>query len=218
MPRKAIVVVILVAALALIAWSGITNYRAHKALQQHAAQQLVLTPDAAGGAGTASANTDALGMPPSPLLGKSAPGFTLEDATGKKVSLSDYKGKAVLLNFWATWCAPCRVETPWLEKFHDQYAAQGLTILGVSTDLLDGETKAKIAEQKVDVVKSAGKLGINYPVLLGGDELSKPYGGLDEIPQSFFIDRTGKVTAVIIGLRPRDEIEADIKKALASGA
>ncbi len=201
----------MVAALGLIVWSGITNYRARKAmLAERKAHELVLTPD--GSATMAAAEAE----PPNPLLGKPAPNFTLEDTAGKKISLADYKGKAVLVNFWATWCAPCKVEIPWFEKLHDRYAAQGFEILGVSADELDLDDKSKLATEKGEVAKFARDMRMNYPVLLNGDSL-KSFGELDAYPTSFYVDRAGKVTDVVTGLVSLDEVEAKIKKAMASG-
>ncbi len=214
MPRKAFVLVVMIAALALIVWSGVTNYRAHKALlAERKAHELVLTPD--GGA-TMPTPAGEASEPPNPLEGKQAPNFTLEDTTGKKVSLADYKGKAVLVNFWATWCGPCKVEIPWFDKLHEQYAPQGFEILGVSVDDLDLDDKAKLSTEKAEVVKFAKGMQINYPVLFNGLSL-KSYGELDAFPTSFYVDRNGKVVDVVTGLISRDEVEADIKKALASG-
>jgi len=152
-----------------------------------------------------------------PLLGKVAPNFTLKDTEGRKVSLADYKGKAVVVDFWATWCAPCKIEIPWLEQFNQQYAGQGLQILGVSEDNLNLDNKAELAKQKQDITDKAKELKINYPVLIDDANVSTPYGGVDGLPTTFFIDRSGKVVASTVGLVSRDEIEANIKKSLGSG-
>ncbi len=202
----------MIAALGLIVWSGVTNYRAHKALlAERKAHELVLTPEGSAKMPGGDAST-----PPNPLEGKQAPNFTLVDTTGKRVSLADYRGKAVLVNFWATWCGPCKVEIPWFTKLHDQYAAQGFEILGVSVDDLDLDDKAKLATEKSEVVKFAKDMQINYPVLFDGLSL-KSYGELDAFPTSFYVDRSGKVVEVVTGLVSRDEVEAHIKKALGSG-
>jgi glutathione peroxidase-family protein len=109
------------------------------------------------------------------------------------------------------------VEIPWLTKLHDQYASQGLVILGISEDDLDQDDKAALLKEKQEIADSATKLGINYPVLFDDKEVSKPYGGIDALPTTFYVDRNGKVVAATIGLVDRDEIEANIKKALGSG-
>ena len=113
--------------LAIFAWAGWANWEYRRQAAERAlatAAQGELVPDPAGG------------MPQyiSPLMGKPAPEFTLEDLSGKKVSLASYKGKAVLINFWATWCAPCKIETPWLIELRNKYAAQGFEVLGISTE------------------------------------------------------------------------------------
>jgi thiol-disulfide isomerase/thioredoxin len=221
MSRKAIVSIIVLAALGVMVWAGYRNYQARKqqAAMAHA-PVLTLVPDgqaAPATAGDTASSANAMDAMPEPLKGKAAPKFTLVDLNGKKVSLSDYKGKPVLLNFWATWCGPCKIEIPWIETLRDKYKDQGFEVLGIESDNYDTDPKA-LAEYKAGVVKSATALGINYPVLLEGDTLSQAYGGLDGLPNSFYVDRNGIVTAQIVGLRDRDEIEANIKKAIASGA
>jgi len=214
MGRKAIVAIVVLAALGFMGWAGYKNYESRKAQAalQHA-PEMVLVPD---GQSPPTAATGSAEAQPQPFKGKPAPKFTLTDLNGKKVSLSDYKGKAVLLNFWATWCGPCKLEIPWIVKLRDQYKAQGFEVLGIESDNYDDDPKG-LAAYKAGVVKSATGLGINYPVLLEGDTLSQAYGGLDGLPNSFYVDRNGIVTAQIVGLADRDEIEANIKKALASG-
>ena len=206
----------MIAALGLMVWSGFKEHQRRKqeAALQHA-PQFALVPDGQSPSAPASGSA-AEAAEPQPLKGKPAPGFTLVDLSGKKVSLADYKGRPLLLNFWATWCGPCKIEIPWMIKLRDQYKAQGFEVLGIESDNYDTDPKA-YASYKAGVEKSAQALGIDYPVLLGGDNISQPYGGLDGLPNSFYVDRKGIVTAQIVGLADRDEIEANIKKAIASG-
>lgn len=143
---------------------------------------------------------------PPHVLGKStvAPDFTLETLDGKNLRLSDLRGKAVLLNFWATWCGPCKIETPWLVELQKQYGSQGLQVVGIAMD----------DSGKDDIEKFAKDMGVNYPVLLGKEAVGDAYGGVPALPESFFIGRDGKIVDRIIGLRGRGEIEGAIKKAL----
>jgi peroxiredoxin len=208
------VILTVIVALGLMTWAGVMNYRKRKEEQaklkemQSMLVQASPTPSPSGPEDVPFKN---------PLADKQAPAFTLKDTTGKKVSLADYKGNAVVLDFWATWCAPCKVEIPWLTKLHDQYASQGLEVLGISEDDLDQDDKAALLKEKQEIASAATKLGINYPVLFDDKEVSKPYGGVDALPTTFYVDRNGKVVAATIGLADRDEIEANIKKALSSG-
>jgi len=133
-----------------------------------------------------------------------APDFTLESLDGHSVRLSDLRGKAVLLNFWATWCTPCKVEMPWFVELQNQYGAQGLQIVGVAMD----------DSGKDDIAKFAKDMGVNYPVLLGKEAVGDAYGGVPALPETFFIGRDGKIVDKIIGLKGRGEIEESIRKAL----
>ena len=140
------------------------------------------------------------------VSGITAPNFELATLDGQRVKLSDYRGKAVLLNFWATWCGPCKVEMPWFVELQKKYGNDGLVILGIAMD--DSETP-KIAE-------FASEMGVNYPVLLGTDKVSEAYGNVEFLPTSFYIDREGKIVGKGTGLLGRNEIEQNVQKALAS--
>ena len=131
---------------------------------------------------------------------KNAPNFTLKDADGRTVKLSDYKGKVVLLNFWATWCGPCKIEIPWFIDFEQKYKDRGFAVLGVSMDD-DGWTAVKpyIAEKR-----------LNYRVLLGNDTVGDQYGGVDSLPTTFLLDRNGKVAATHIGLVSKSDYQNEI--------
>jgi peroxiredoxin len=134
-----------------------------------------------------------------------APDFTLHSIDGETIRLSDFRGKAVLLNFWATWCAPCRIEMPWFVEMQDKYEAEGLQVVGVAMD--DSSPN--------DIEKFAYDLRVNYPILVGEDTVGNAYGGLQFLPATFYIGRDGKVVDKVFGLKTRNEIEKDIKKALA---
>ncbi len=212
MKRNTLVLGVVLLILATFAWAGWANWEYRK----QAAEKLLAS--AAKGELVSTAAGD---VPQyiSPLKGKPAPNFALEDLSGHKVSLSSYKGKAVLLNFWATWCGPCKIETPWLVELRNQYAAQGFEILGISTegDDLAKDDKAGREKQKADVAKFAQQEHMPYPVLIDGDSISQTYGGLDAMPTSFFVDRNGTVVAAQMGISSKDDIEANIRKALGAG-
>ena len=136
--------------------------------------------------------------------GTPAPDFTLDSLDGNSVRLSDLRGKAVLLNFWATWCSPCKIEMPWFIELQKEYGPQGLQIVGVAMD----------DASKEDIAKFAKDMGVNYPVLLGKEAVGDEYGGVPALPESFFIGRDGKIVDKIIGLKGKSEIEDSIRKAL----
>jgi thiol-disulfide isomerase/thioredoxin len=140
--------------------------------------------------------------------GTPAPNFTLETLDGKNLSLSDFRGKAVIVNFWATWCGPCKIETPWLVELQNQYGAQGLQVVGVAMD----------DSGKDEIEKFAKEMGVNYPVLIGKEAVGDAYGGVPALPESFFVGRDGKIVDRIIGLKGRGEIEDSVKKALSTEA
>jgi len=141
------------------------------------------------------------------MKGQSAPDFALQALDGKTVHLSDFRGKAVLLNFWATWCQPCKIEMPWFAELQKQYGPQGLQIVGVAMD--DASPK--------EIAEFAQDLGVNYPILVGKEAVGDAYGGVQFLPATFYIGRDGKVVDKVFGLKGRGEIEENIKKALAEG-
>jgi cytochrome c biogenesis protein CcmG/thiol:disulfide interchange protein DsbE len=137
-------------------------------------------------------------------FGTPAPDFTLETLDGKSMSLSSLRGKAVLVNFWATWCGPCKIETPWLVELQKQYGEQGLQVVGVAMD----------DSGKDEISRFAQEMGMNYPVLMGKEAVGEAYGGVPALPESFFVGRDGKIVDKILGLRDRQDIEDAVKKAL----
>jgi len=142
--------------------------------------------------------------PPGPGA-KTAPSFTLQDLKGNQISLSDFQGKVVVLDFWATWCPPCVKEIPHFIELYEQYKDRGFAMVGISLD-----------RQGVSVVKSfAQKYRVNYPILMTDGQVDKAYGGITGIPTTFVIDSAGNIRQKYIGYREKAVFEADIKALLA---
>jgi cytochrome c biogenesis protein CcmG/thiol:disulfide interchange protein DsbE len=135
-------------------------------------------------------------------IGKKAIEFTLNDIEGNRVSLSDYSGKVVILDFFADWCPPCRQEIPDFIDLEKQYGPEGFSMIGIA--LVDRSAARAFAE----------KVGINYPVLIDDGNVSAAYGPIRSIPTTFVIDKGGKIAKVYIGYRPKDVFEKDIKELL----
>jgi peroxiredoxin len=131
--------------------------------------------------------------------------FTLKDMHGKDVKLADFKGKVIMLNFWATWCGPCQYEIPMFVQLQEQYRNQGVVFLGVSVDDDPGDALQQFAQTK----------HMNYPVLIGKDnEIQEAYGPLFGIPTTMLISRDGTICTRYAGARPKEKFESDIKALL----
>lgn len=128
-----------------------------------------------------------------------APGFSLVDLNGRQLNLSDYRGKVVLLDFWATWCAPCRTEIPQFVGLQSKYGAEGLQIIGISMD--DG---AKPVRKFYDEFK------LNYPVVMGDEKTADAYGGVLGLPINILVGRDGRIYAKHTGLTDIHALEREI--------
>ncbi len=201
--RRFAVSLVIVVVLGGLIWAGWYNLRARReAVARAEANHVDLTP----------ATTDASGMEgmmaPN-MRGKRAPGFTLVDINGKKVSLADYKGHPVVINFWATYCGPCKLEMPWFQEMISKYQAQGLVVLGLDED--EGIDKQQI-------VDASHKIGVSYPILLPDDSVAKAYQLGDYLPETFYVGRDGTVVEQTVGVNSRDQMEADVRKTIGDGA
>ena len=139
--------------------------------------------------------------------GDLAPDFALPTLDSRSVRLSDLRGHPVLLNFWATWCAPCRVEMPWLVELDQKYRTQGLQIIGVSLD--DAGDVKKVGS-------FAKQRGVQYQLLLGNSATADAYGGVRFMPQTFFIDSEGKITKATTGITNKNDFEDAVKALVAN--
>ena len=149
----------------------------------------------------------------SPSKGEPEPELTLKDLDGKDVSLSQFKGKVVLVNFWATWCDPCRVEIPWLIEMQQKYGPKGFTVLGISMDEEGKSVVAPfVAKERWDV--NGQKVPMSYPIVIGNEDAADKFGGLFGYPTSILISRDGKQIKRITGLISYDEITKAIEAQL----
>jgi thiol-disulfide isomerase/thioredoxin len=166
----------------IVAGLGYQALRSNRIAPARAASASALTPD---------------------KLRRKAPDFALKDANGNVVRLSDFHGKVVLVDFWATWCGPCKIEIPWFINFERQYKDKGFAIIGTAMD-----------EEGWTVVKPfLSFMKINYRVVLGNDALADQYG-IEAFPTTFLIDRDGNIAATHIGLSPKDDFEDGIVQLL----
>lgn len=132
------------------------------------------------------------------------PDFQLPDGSGKLFSLSQFRGRVVLVNFWATWCAPCRTEIPMLAELQRDYGSRGLVVLGLAVDDSGWSVVRPFAETAE----------INYPVMIADSKITDLFGGLKAVPMTFIIDKQGRVAAVHAGLCQKSEYQADIEAVL----
>lgn len=137
-------------------------------------------------------------IPPAP-----APAWTLKDVDGKAVSSDQFKGKVVILDFWATWCPPCRAEIPGYVALQKKYGADGLVIIGISKDE-EGPRRADAIRRFV------ASFGINYTIVVSNDDLENALGGIEAIPTTFIIDRSGKIVNKKVGAEPTEQYEKEL--------
>jgi peroxiredoxin len=136
-----------------------------------------------------------------------APNFTVRTLSGDKVTLSDLRGDVVLVNFWATWCPPCRLEIPGFQRVYDDYKDKGFTVVGLSTD-----------EQGPGIVQRfVTDKGITYPIAMATDDMRRLYGGVDALPQSFLLDKTGHVRKMVAGMFSEGILRREVDALLAEG-
>ena len=139
-----------------------------------------------------------------PVQSAQAPDFTLTDFSGKKLTLSEYKGKVVLIDFWASWCTPCQAEIPKFIEWQKKYGEEGLQVIGISMD--DDEKAAR---------KFVERLNPNYPIARGNAKLAESYGGILGLPANLIINRAGQTRAKYVGATDLDALEREIQVQLA---
>jgi thiol-disulfide isomerase/thioredoxin len=144
------------------------------------------------------------------LPGQPAPAWALSDLAGGKIDSGDFKGKVLVVDFWATWCGPCRSEIPGYVSLQKQYGPDGLVVVGVS---LDQDTPAATAREAVQ--RFADQMKINYRLAIGDDRIAEAFGGVEAIPTTFIIDREGRIAFHKVGAMPQAQFAAELKRVLA---
>jgi thiol-disulfide isomerase/thioredoxin len=138
-------------------------------------------------------------------IGSRLPGFSVKDLRGREISSADLRGKVVLIDFWATWCQPCKKEMPGYQKLLDRYGARGLAVVGFKFDtMMDVE----------DPILFAKKLGVRYPLAVAADDLKQKFGGVEGLPTTMVYDRQGILRNKVIGFEYTNVIESELKPLL----
>jgi cytochrome c biogenesis protein CcmG, thiol:disulfide interchange protein DsbE len=150
---------------------------------------------------------------PTPRAQADEPEVTFKDLQGKDLALASLKGKVVVVNFWATWCDPCRVEIPWLIRLQQTYAGKGFTLVGVAMDE-DGKTSVDPFVASTHFEVGGAQMTMNYPIVLGNDDIADKFGGMLGLPTSIVISRDGKIVKRYIGLVNEADLEKQIKDLL----
>ncbi len=164
-------------------------------------------------AGLAGCNSHSANSPPSPKkaavamgeIGSQMPEFTLPDLQGRTITSADLRGKVVLIDFWATWCQPCKKEMPGYQKLADLYAARGFAVVGFKFDVMP-DTE--------DPVQFAKKIGVRYPLAVAAEDLKQKFGGIEGLPTTLIYDRQGVLSQKIIGFEYTDAVQAMVKPLL----
>jgi thiol-disulfide isomerase/thioredoxin len=138
-------------------------------------------------------------------IGSRLPDFSIKDLQGREVSTTELHGKVVLIDFWATWCQPCKREMPGYQKLLNRYGSRGLAVLGLKFDTMTDEE---------DPVKFAKKIGVRYPLAVATDDVKQKFGGIEGLPTTMLYDRHGILRKKVIGFEYTDTIEADLEPLL----
>jgi len=138
-------------------------------------------------------------------IGSRLPAFSVKDLRGREISSADLHGKVVLIDFWATWCQPCKKEMPGYQKLLDRYGSRGFAVVGFKLD-----TMTDIE----DPVLFAKKIGVRYPLAIAADDLKQKFGGIEGLPTTMLYDREGILRKKVIGFEYTDAFEADLKSFL----
>lgn len=144
-------------------------------------------------------------VPAAGEIGSRLPDFTAKDLQGREISSVDLRGKVVLIDFWATWCQPCKKEMPGYQQLLDRYGSRGLVVIGFKFDTM---------KDAGDPVRFARKIGVRYPLAIASDDLKQKFGGIEGLPTTLLYDREGKLRQKIIGFEYTNVVESDLKPLL----